>query len=267
MPKTERELAFLRDLYITEDFTRRFTELVDKHLSLASAENVLYLNAGTGTHCLALAEAAGSDTSITAKCENQELLNIVRDKAAALRAEINISTGDYNDDSFDMVIADGSLVPAPNIVEFVNEVARVASPGGTVLVMLPTAGSYGEIFSLLWEVLLDQSSGSGENAANELIGAIPSRSKLEEIAKATGLEKIEIHIANEIFEYEDGAAFAAAPLVTDHLIPEWFKGASDERMSDIMSKLSALIDSEDGDLAFRFSVKATLLKARKAYVN
>ena len=53
MAKTQKELAFLRDLYIEDAWTHRFTELVDKHLKLDDSENLLYINAGTGNHAFA----------------------------------------------------------------------------------------------------------------------------------------------------------------------------------------------------------------------
>ena len=49
MAKTQKELAFLRDLYIQDEWTRRFTDLVDKHMDLRDSENMLYINAGTAT--------------------------------------------------------------------------------------------------------------------------------------------------------------------------------------------------------------------------
>ena len=41
MAKTQRELAFLRDLYVQNEWTRRFNELADKHLDLSESENLL----------------------------------------------------------------------------------------------------------------------------------------------------------------------------------------------------------------------------------
>jgi hypothetical protein len=47
-PKTQKELAFLHDLYIATDWGERFAELVDKHLELPREGRVLYLESGTG---------------------------------------------------------------------------------------------------------------------------------------------------------------------------------------------------------------------------
>src|SRR5205823_5319326 len=85
MAKTRKELAFLRDLYIQDEWTRRFTELVDKHLDLNGSKNLLYLNSGTGGHVLALDEKYGKKTDIFASAENEDLLTISRDKGAAVR--------------------------------------------------------------------------------------------------------------------------------------------------------------------------------------
>jgi hypothetical protein len=42
MAKTQKERAFLRDLYINAEWTKRFTDLVDKHVGLEDVENLLY---------------------------------------------------------------------------------------------------------------------------------------------------------------------------------------------------------------------------------
>lgn len=265
MDKNERELAFLRDLYITDDFTRRFTELADKHMKLKDAENVLYLNAGTGTHCFAVREAAGDEAAVFAVCENDELLKIAKDKAVALSSDVEVSTMSYESDAFDAVIADGSLTSPAEIGELIAEAARVARPGGKVTVMLPAAGSFGEIFSLLWEVMLDDEFAADAVATEDLIAELPPASALDGLAEAAGLAKVSLNTENEIFEYEDGAAFAASPLVLDFLMPRWLGPIADKKKEQVMERLAQLIDAEDGTLTFRFSVKATVLTGEKAY--
>ena len=41
MPKSQKELAFIRDLYVSPEWTRRFADLADKHLELDGVENIL----------------------------------------------------------------------------------------------------------------------------------------------------------------------------------------------------------------------------------
>ena len=120
MPKTEKELAFLTDLYIHDEWTRRFTELVDKHIDLSDAENLAYLNAGTGNHAMTLDEKFGEKTDVFASCENIEVLQIALDKAAALSSRVDFSQIRFEDDAFDAVLADASFASAEEAADLVE---------------------------------------------------------------------------------------------------------------------------------------------------
>ena len=64
-------------------------------------------------------------------------------------------------------------------------------------------------------------------------------------------------------EFENGAEFIASPLVSDFLLPEWLRTLSESENERVSARLSELIDAEDGDMSFRFSVKATLVTGEK----
>jgi ubiquinone/menaquinone biosynthesis C-methylase UbiE len=221
MAKTEKELAFLRDLYINNEWTRRFTDLVDKHLKFSREKNFLYLNAGTGDHAFALGERLNEKTVVFARCENKHLLTIARDKAIAVKSDVDFSMLTFEDDSFDAVLTDASFSPSDELADLLSEAVRVAKTGGRVAVFLPAAGSFGEIFSLLWEVLFNEDLGEHGAAAEEMVRVLPTLSRAEEIAEAAGLKNIETHSSNEIFEFDNGAAFVNSPLVADFLLPNW----------------------------------------------
>ena len=126
MAKTPKELAFIRDLYIEADWTRRFTDLIDKHFDLSDSEDVLYINAGTGQHAFSLREKVDEKVTIFATCEDEDSLQIARDKAAAIRSDVDFSMIRFEDDAFDSVIADASLTPPSKYRELVEEAVRVA---------------------------------------------------------------------------------------------------------------------------------------------
>ena len=267
MAKTERELAFVRDLDINETWTKRFTDLLDKHVGFKKAEKILYINAGTGDHCIAVREKVNQKTEMFATCENDELLNIARDQGAATKSAIEFSEGDFDDDSFDAVIADASFTPADSIEALITDAVRVASRGGELAIVLPSAGSFGEVFSLLWEVFFNEEPGDDTNAAETLIARIPSISRIEEIASNAGLTDVKSETTKEVFEYENGAEFVASPLVADFLLPVWFETLDEDQSERATQKLSQLIDDEDGSLTFRFTVKATLVTGKKEHLN
>ena len=267
MAKTERELAFVRDLDINETWTKRFTDLLDKHVGFKKADKILYMNAGTGDHCIAVREKVNDKIEMFATCENDELLKIARDKSAAVRANVDFSDADLDDGSFDAVIADASFTRAELIEELITDAVRVASPGGEVAIVLPSAGSFGEVFSLLWEVFFSEELGDETNAAETLIAQIPSISRIEEIASNAGLTDVKSETTKEVFEYENGAEFVASPLVADFLLPVWFESLDEAQAERATQKLSQLIDDEDGSLTFRFTVKATLVIGKKEHVH
>lgn len=263
MAKTEKELAFLRDLYIHDEWTRRFTELVDKHLTFSDEENFLYMNAGTGNHCFAIREKMNENTAVFATCENEEILHIAKDKALAVKSDVDFSTMRFENDSFDAVLTDASFIRPAELPELVDESERVAKSGGKIAVFLPAAGSFGEIFSLLWEVLFNEDLGEHGAAAEKMIKDLPTVSRTEEIGAAAGLVNVKTHTSNEVFEYANGEEFVASPLVVDFLLPVWLESLDEKEKERVTEKLAQLIDAEDGTLSFRFSVKAVLLMGEK----
>lgn len=264
MKKTRKELAFLRDLYVDNEWTLRFTDLVDKHIGFAKEEKLLYINAGTGNHALALSKKLGRDAEFFATAENEDVLTIARDKAAAVKANIDFSMKRFDDETFSAVIADAGFVRPDDLPDFIAEAARVVEPGGKIAFFTVSAGSFGEIFSLLWEVCFNEDMGQHGALSEQLITELPTVSRIEEIAAAAGLENVETHTQNEIFEYKNGAEFVAAPLVADFLLPVWLQSLTSKEQTKAVRQLAKLIDAEDQDLTFRFTVKATLAIGEKA---
>src|SRR5580765_4297423 len=263
MEKTQKELAFLRDLYIQDEWTKRFTDLVDKHMDLSDSENMLYINAGTGGHALAVNERFGEKTDIFATCEDEDILAIARDKGAAISSDVDFSTIRFEDDAFDAVLADASFVRPAELESFIENTIRVARTGGDIAIFLPTASSYGEVFSLMWEAFLNLDMTEHGAAVEQLIAELPTVSRVEEIGKNAGLVNINTQTGTELFEYENGAEFIESPLVADFLMPIWLETLDENEKERVVKELARLIDVEDGTLAFRFTLKATLLTGEK----
>jgi len=261
--KTRKELAFLRDLYIDSEWTLRFTDLVDKHIGFAKEERLLYINAGTGNHALALSKKLGRDAEFFATAENKDVLTIARDKAVAVKANIDFSMNRFDDETFSAVIADASFVRPGELQDFVSEAARVTETGGKVAFFTVSAGSFGEIFSLLWEVCFNEDLGEHGALSEQLITELPTVSRIEEIARNAGLENIETHTQNEFFDYENGTEFINSPLIADFFLPVWLKALDKKEKAKATKQLAKLIDAEDGSLTFLFSVKATLVIGEK----
>jgi hypothetical protein len=269
--KTEKELAFIDDLFISEDWTRRFTAIVDEHMELTAKGKLLYYNSGSGTHALELGERLDKDAEITAVSETPELKNISRAKQDAIdadesrkeqiHAEINFVT-EAPDKIFDAVLADASFVRPNDLTAFIERMSDFSEK--EVAVFLPTAGSFGEIFSFLWETLFNADLPEYGAEIERLIEELPTVSRVEEIFEDAGLRRVQSFTKNEIFEFENGKDFTNSPLIEDFFLPVWLEFLNENDEERVRQKLAQTVDDEDGTMTFRFSVKATLTVGEKS---
>lgn len=270
MSKSEKELAFINDLFVGADWTKRFTDIVDKHIKFADKGKLLYYNSGSGAHALELRDKLNSEAEIYAVSETSELQKISQAKLDVIDAEEGRAETRYAeinflneppDESFDAVLADASFIRPKDLPQFIEKMAGFPAP--QVAVFFPTASSFGEVFSFLWETLLNTDLLEyGENIEN-LIAELPTVWQAEEIFKNAGLKNVKSFTQNEIFEFENGEGFINAPLVEDFLLPVWLEFLDENEKERVKGKLAQTVDNEDGSLTFRFSIKATLVVGDK----
>lgn len=264
MTKSQKELAFLRDISITRDWTERFTNFADKNLKLPDEGKFLYFNSGTLSHALELREKLGKDVELTSISENADLQIIAEAKAKAIKAKIKFSELDeLKPETFDTVLADLTFVKPEKLNETLDEIVYLTKKGGKISFFLLTAGSFGEIFSFLWETFLDIDLIEKSSEIERLISEISTVSGIEDSAKDAGLKSIESETINEVFEYDSGKDFVSSTLLADFLFPVWLNFLSDKERKQTLKKLGQIVDEEQGSLSFRFSVKATLVSGIK----
>src|SRR4030095_3755924 len=156
--KSDKELAFLHDLFIAPDWGERFAELIDEHVTLPKEGKALYVAAGTGSHAIALQERAGDKVELLCLDENEECIEIAKAKSTTAKETTRFERGQldqipHSENQFDLVIGNASLVPRDRVRKMFSEMVRVAAPGATILLALPTFSSFGEFFSIYWEAL------------------------------------------------------------------------------------------------------------------
>src|SRR6266496_2821246 len=114
--RTNKELAFLHELFVATDWGERFAELIDEHVTLPKEGRALYVAAGTGGHAIALQQRAGKKLQFLCVDENDECLELARAKAVAMNEEAEFQREDpraltLTADQFDLVLGDASLTP------------------------------------------------------------------------------------------------------------------------------------------------------------
>lgn len=261
MSKTPKELAFLRDLYIETDWTPRFTEIFDGAFKFADEKEILYINAGTGGHAIELRTKLEADVRLKTFSNDIEANILARAKTEVIETDIEFMD-EFPRESFDMVIADGSFVPPEEFEEFFRDAVEL-SDGGVALFVL-TAGSFGEIFSVLWESFLNAGLLDRSVELERLISSIPQVSQVEKLAKKLGLKKVKAVARNESFDFANSEEFITSPLVADFLIPGWLNFLEDGERESVLREMGSIIDENADGLSFRFTIKATVLTATKA---
>lgn len=268
--KTDKELAFLQDLFIAPDWGERFAELIDEHVKLPNEGKALYMAAGTGGHAMALQERAGEKLDLLCVDENPECLELARAKATATNEQLGFDTVELEnlksrDNEYDLVIANASLVSPQRVRKILAEMTRVAAPGATIALTLPTASSFGEFFSIYWEALHNNSLIDHESDVEHLITQLPTVSDVEQLAEDEGLLDVESWTRIEEFDFESGEQFLSSPLVAEFLMHEWLALVPEDKRTGLFSEISRLINDERHEAEFALSVKATLVVGQKTH--
>jgi ubiquinone/menaquinone biosynthesis C-methylase UbiE len=266
---SQKELAFLHDLYVATDWGERFATLVDEHVKLPQEGSALYLVAGTGEHALALQERAGEKLKFLCVDESDERLELARAKAAAVGKHPRFQRAkpgalSLPDNQFDLVLGDLSMAPPRQLPEVVAEMARLAKPGATVAWWLPTASSFADFFSIYWEALLNADLQDHSLDVESLITEEPTVSEAEALAERAGLEDVSSWTTIEEFDYSSGEEFLNSPLIADFLMPHWLRSLPENSEEAVRQELTRIIDEERHEGEFALIVKATLVAGKKA---
>lgn len=269
--KSDKELAFLHDLYVATDWGERFAEMVDEHVTLPKYGRALYVASGTGGHALALKGRAGQNVDFICVDESEERLELARAKAAALKdvstefLQGQIDALAFDDELFDLVVGDASMVVPERLPEVLSEMVRVAAPGATVSVNVTTASSFGEFFSVYWEALANKGYLEQAAGVTDFINELPTVTDVEALAARTALDRVESWTSIEEFDFPSGEEFTNAPLVRDFLIGRWVETLPDEdSRSEVLREVERIIDEERHEGEFSLSIKATIVVGRKS---
>lgn len=266
--KTARELAFLHDLYVATDWSERFAQLVDEKLKLPVEGQLLYVECGTGSHALELREKLKNGVEMICTESDEERLRIAQAKAEAVFANIKFQNSppsrlNFPNAEFTSVVADASFVPVSDLLPIWQEIYRVTEEEGNVAFVLPTAGSFGEFFSIFWQSLYELDLNDLGAEVEKLITDLPKIDDVKDVAANAGFRHIEAETKLEIFEFDLGEDFIRSPLISDFMFPIWTRFVPPEQEIQLIRKIEDLINQSRDEMSFRLTVKMSLIMARK----
>jgi ubiquinone/menaquinone biosynthesis C-methylase UbiE len=194
-----------------------------------------------------------------------ERIALARAKALVTKSDATFEQGFASDlrfenQSFNLVIGDGSMLREKQIGPLLAEMVRVTESEGLVLLKLTTHGSFDEFFSIYWEALHEDGlDGEAWGALEELINERRTYTEAETMAERLGLRKIESVTSKEDFSYEDAETFLESPLIKDHFLAQWLGILPLEKHDEVRRHIVSIIERERHDGPFEVSIKATLV--------
>jgi ubiquinone/menaquinone biosynthesis C-methylase UbiE len=233
---------------------------------------VLYVAAGTGGHALALKERGGQDMTLIGVDESGARLALAQAKAAATKLDevtefrpAQLEALGFEDDQFDLVLGDASLVAVERLPEMLAEMVRVAAPGATVAIVLPTSSSFGEFYSIYWEALVSADLLDQSPIVEQLIRERPTVTDVETLAAREGVDLVQSWTNAEELRFASGEEFLSSPLVSDYFLDYWLEsiGEDEAARERVLSEIKRIIDEERDEAEFSLSIKATLIVGQK----
>jgi ubiquinone/menaquinone biosynthesis C-methylase UbiE len=266
----EKERAYRYDLFIAPDWRDRFDVLVSKHVKLPLEGRILDVNCGTGGYVIEVAEGLRSKGEVVGVDSSAERVEIACAKALVKKL-LNVTFEQslpydlrFEDEEFDLVIGDASLLPANEVEDVLVEMIRVAKPGARVLLKLATRSSFDEFFSIFWEALHDLELQ--DDVWSELQVLIDERmtvSDAELLAKQAGLRQVVSFTNKEIFPYETASDFLSSPLISDQFLSDWLGIVPEDHRQDVYDRIAEIVERERAEAPFEVSIKATVISAVK----
>ncbi len=263
-----RERAYRFDLMIATDWCERFDAVLAEHVKMPKKGRLLEINCGTGSAAIALA-ATLDEGEVVGTDEDPDRIAIAQSKAGVASTSntflvANPEQLDFENDAFDGVILDASLVDPDRLGAMAAEAVRVARDGAPIAVKVALRGTFDEFYSLYWEALHDIGLDDAVWASLEgLMSRRPTVHEALDTIRASGIKSAFPHRSREEWRFATAREFLTAPLVSDLFLAEWVGILPEDRQADVMRTVASIIDREIDGHYFDVSASAVVFAGHK----
>lgn len=213
----------------------RFARLLWRSLPPLSDSLSLDVHCGTGRTTAELLERLDPSNKVVGLEPSEAMRSLAKFRVPAeAKNRVYFKPGDLSDvvdmadDTYDLVLANLVLGEVHDLPEAMRGLLRVCKPGGTVMITLPMAETWGEAEDLFAEVLRDSSQNAGKASAGStapIDGALdrlqrvsdlrPTGAELARLLADLGIGPHHYVIEQERFEllFRSGREFLFSPLI------------------------------------------------------
>jgi ubiquinone/menaquinone biosynthesis C-methylase UbiE len=267
------KLARIYDSEILPVWSHRFGRMLLRDLVIEPGSQVLDVACGTGYPATEVLRRLGSDSRLIAIDGSSAMLDIARTKIEEMgaknvffRTESAVPKLSFADDVYDIVVCNLGLGdferPETALVDF----ARVTCPGGEVRCTLPLRGTFQEFYDIYQEVLVKHDKHDTLAALQDHIATtLWQVDECYEWLETAGLEDATVEVDEFSMLFKSSREFFFAPVIEFGPLPDWKQLAGKgQEMQDVFWYIKEAIDAYYGGRAFEVTVKAGLIKGRKA---
>lgn len=268
--KSTKELAYRYDLYVVPYWREAFDQFILQHVAIPRTGSILTVNCGTGGLAIELAVKLGDRGDIIATDQAAERLRLARAKASMKQLNnIHFLEKDptrlgMEEYAFELVIGDATLMAPESVEPMLAEMVRLTEDDGTVALTVLAQGSFGEMFSLLWEALYLCELTDFVPHVEALIKEYPTIDQLRRMMERQGIHRLRWFTERRELDFASGEEVFQSPLIEDYFLDRWLAFLPTEATRRrVIRKMIQIINREHRSSYFEVSVKATLLVGKK----
>jgi len=264
------ETAYLYDLYLVPGWCEFFDRMIEEEVRLPKEGRILDVACGSGGLAIDLALRGSEGMEVVGIDVDPALIALAEGKAGIRQASRlqflagSLGTLPLERESFEVVIADFSLIPWRAAPCEVRDLLPLARKDATLVLKLATRGTFDEFFSLYWEALYDLGLTDLSPRLEALIESRLTVAEAERTAHEAGWRHVHSLLRTERLEYPDAATFFSSPVIRTAFLDSWLAILPDSTTRQaVVDQVSRILDRERQDGPFDLSVKTTLLLAQK----
>jgi ubiquinone/menaquinone biosynthesis C-methylase UbiE len=269
-------LARIYDAEVAPYWGARFARLLLRDLTVPARCQVLDVSCGTGEPTLAILRRMTEGSRLIAIDESSAMLEVVRQKVAALgllgphskkavffRTESAVPKLSFADEVYDLVVCNLGIGGMPSIEHAIADFARVAKLGGEVRCTLPLAGTFEQFHDLYREVLVKLDRRDALARLDRHLARYPTAERVEAWLSAAQLTG-GVEVDEFALLFRSAREFFVAPVIEYGPLAEWQAIAGDgQDVQDVFWHIREAIDAYFARGPFSITVRAGCVIGRK----